>query len=153
MKNSLGLRQALLQQCHQFCDRNLNNVKRNIEEIQIALFSDTKSSAGDKHETGRAMLQIERENLGNQLAEISKLKEALSKVNVSTTQSKISLGSVVYTEQANYFIAISAGELQVNNDRFFAISPITPIGKVLLGKSLGEEVQFRNQKIVINAVI
>lgn len=153
MKNSLELKNTLLEKCHQFCDRNLNIVKRNIEEIQIALTSETKSSAGDKHETGRAMLQLEREKLGNQLAEISKLKEALSKVNVSKTQTKVNLGSVVYTQQANYFIAISAGELEVKYDRFFAISPATPMGKVLLGKSLGEEVQFRNEKIVINAII
>lgn len=153
MKNSLELKQKLLEKCHIFCERNLNNVKRNIEELQIALTSETKSSAGDKHETGRAMLQLEREKLGNQLAEISKVKEALSKVNVSNTHLKISLGSVVYTTQSNYFIAISAGEFEVNDEKFFAISSATPIGKALLGKTIGDEVSFMEQEFKILSVI
>ncbi len=39
-----------------------------------ALFSETKSSAGDKHETGRAMLQLEMEKTSQQLAVINQMK-------------------------------------------------------------------------------
>lgn len=153
MKNSLELKQELLTKCHQFCEIHFDTITQNIEELQIALTTETKSSAGDKHETGRAMLQLEREKLGNQLAEISKVKEALSKINITNNLSKIGLGSIVYTTQSNYFIAISSGELKVNNETFFAISPGTPIGKLLLGKQVGDEERFRQNQFTITRVI
>ena len=43
--------------------------KKGILDAQNGLQSESKSSAGDKHETGRAMLQLEAEKLGKQLQE------------------------------------------------------------------------------------
>ncbi|MCX7551243.1 3-oxoacyl-ACP synthase [Xanthomarina sp. F2636L] len=144
MENKLELKQLLYFQCVEFCNNRLLNIQKTIEEIQESLTSETKSSAGDKHETGRAMLQLEREKAGNQLAEIQKLQEALSKIDVTKTNKVIGLGSVVYTTQANYFIAISAGELKLNNQAFYAISPNTPIGKLLIGNQVDDTIIFRN---------
>lgn len=124
-----------------------------MSEIQNALLSETKSSAGDKHETGRAMLQLEREKAGNQLAEIQKTGLLLSKVNTSKTGKIVGLGSIVYTSKANYFIAISAGELNYNSDKFYAISANTPIGQLLLSKTIGDVINFRNQEFVIENVL
>ena len=42
-----------------------------MKEIKEALFEEIKSSVGDKHETGRAMLQLEREKVGNQFYEVT----------------------------------------------------------------------------------
>lgn len=139
----MNIKQALYNQCFQFIENRLLTVQNTISEIQESLLSETKSSAGDKHETGRAMLQLEREKAGNQLAEIVKVKEALSKISVENTSKSIGLGSVIYTTQANYYIAISAGELKFEDDLFYAISPSTPIGRLLIGKTAGDEVVFR----------
>lgn len=102
-----------------------------------------------KHETGRAMLQLEREKAGQQLAEVEKLKEALSKIDVTKSSETIGLGSVVYTSKINYFIAISAGQLEVGSHKFFAISPNTPIGLLLMGKKPMDKISFREQSFVI----
>lgn len=148
MENLL-VKQELYNKCVRFINSRLQTIQNKINEIEESLLSETKSSAGDKHETGRAMLQLEREKSGNQLAEIVKVKEGFSKVSVENTSNVIVLGSVVYTTQRNYFIAISAGELQVKNDMFFAISPNTPIGKLLLGKTVDDKVVFRNSNFLI----
>ena len=66
---------------------------------------------------------------------------------------KIGLGSVVFTSQSNYFISISAGELKVENETFYAISANTPIGQLLLGKSIGDEVVFRNMSFRITKIL
>ena len=50
---------------------------------------------------------------------------------------------MVYTTKVHYFIAISAGEIKINNETFYAISPNTPIGQLLIGKKVGDEVTFR----------
>ena len=149
----MNIKQDLYHQCLEFIDNRMITVQKTMQEIQESLTTETKSSAGDKHETGRAMLQLEREKAGNQLAEIKKVKEAFSKINIEKTSEVIGLGSVIYTSQANYFIAISAGELKVDDDKFYAISPSTPIGRLLMGKTVGDIVDFRDLDFSIIEVV
>jgi len=149
----MNIKEQLYNQCLEFVETRFQTIKNTINEIQESLTSETKSSAGDKHETGRAMLQLEREKAGNQLAEIQKVKEALSRIDVDKTSTKIGLGSVVYTTQANYFIAISAGALHLDSKTYYAISPSTPIANLLLSKSAGDNVIFRGNTIKINQIL
>lgn len=148
-----NLKQELYAQCQAFVDNRLKTIQKTIDEIQISLTSETKSSAGDKHETGRAMLQLEREKAGQQLAEIQKLNQILSTIEVSKTLKIVGLGGIIFTTQANYFITISAGELKFNNQYFYAISANTPIGKLLLGKQVGDQISFRDQGFKIISII
>ncbi|KJD34020.1 3-oxoacyl-ACP synthase [Tamlana nanhaiensis] len=152
MKNR-SIKTQLLQLCNQSLETRLQSVLAVIEDIKQSLQSETKSSAGDKHETGRAMLQLEREKAGHQLAEIEKTKQILSKINTESTSKNIGLGSVVFTTASNYFISISAGELKVENETFYAISASTPIGQLLLGKLVGDKVTFRNLSFEITEII
>ena len=148
----MNLKQRLYQYCEVFIEVRFKTIQRTIEGLQKALQSETKSSAGDKHETGRAMLQLEREKAGKQLAEINKTKIVLTKVNLDTKSNVITLGSLVYTNQLNYFIAISAGETKVNNELFYAISANTPIGKLLIGKTAGNSINFNGNRIEIKKI-
>ncbi len=149
LKNKLLIKQALYAQCLRFIEDRYLKIQNQINQIQESLTSETKSSAGDKHETGRAMLQLEREKAGHQLAEIEKLKASLSRIDVTKFSEILGLGSIVLTSNANYFISISAGQMQVGVQSFFAISPDTPIGLLLMGKSIGDVVVFRDTKFTI----
>lgn len=148
-----SIKESLYQQCQLFLEQRLQSVQNIMDDIQKSLLSETKSSAGDKHETGRAMLQLEREKAGNQLAEIQKVSEILSKIDASKSHKIVALGSIVFTSKANYFIAISAGELKVKNTFFYAISPNTPIGQLLLSKKEGDDIVFRNDSFMIETVL
>ncbi|MDU8884736.1 3-oxoacyl-ACP synthase [Yeosuana sp. MJ-SS3] len=131
----------------------METINTAISEIQESLTSETKSSAGDKHETSRAMLQIEREKIGNQFAETQKLKHTLSKIKITKASNAVTLGSIVYTTQNNYFVSISIGELKINDLTFYAVSLNTPIGKLLLSKRIGDEIVFRNEKFEVTDII
>ncbi len=150
-KNST-LKQELYEQCLQFVDEKLQTVERQIKDIQESLSSETKSSAGDKHETGRAMLQLEREKAGQQLAEIENTKSALLKIDIINTSKIVRIGSAVFTTGAKYFIAVSAGIIKVEGESFYAISPDTPIGLLLKGKRKGDKVRFREAGFEITQV-
>ena len=145
----MNIKQELYNQCLEFIEGRLNTVENTINEIQESLLSETKSSAGDKHETGRAMLQLEREKAGNQLVEILKEKDFLLKMNISNTSKTVRLGSLIYTTQHNYFIAISSGQLKYGKNNFYAISPQTPIAKLLIGKTIDEIIIFRDSRFKI----
>ncbi|MBL4643926.1 MAG: 3-oxoacyl-ACP synthase, partial [Flavobacteriaceae bacterium] len=79
----MALKQELYNQCEDFVHKRLQTIQDIITSNQKALQSETKSSAGDKHETGRAMLQLEMEKAGQQLSGITLMKETLAKINVS----------------------------------------------------------------------
>jgi len=64
----------------------------------------------------------------------------------------VGLGSLVYTTKANYFIAISAGELIVENETFYAISVNTPIAKLLVSKTIGDKINFRSNIFTIENI-
>ncbi len=149
----MNLKEQLHNKCIKFLESRLKTIQISISEIQESLLSETKSSAGDKHETGRAMLQLEREKAGQQLAKIQKLKETLSRIDIKNASKNICLGSVVYTTQANYFISISAGKLTIDSTDFFAISPNTPIGQLLLSKQVDDDVVFRDNKFTIKDIL
>ncbi len=151
-KNS-SLKQELYEQCLQFVDEKLKTVERQIKDIQESLTSETKSSAGDKHETGRAMLQLEREKAGQQLAEIENTKMLLTKIDSSKSSKIVGLGSAIFTTGANYFLAVSAGVVRAEGKSFYAISPNTPIGLLLKGKRKGDKVEFREASFEIESVI
>ncbi|TXE18416.1 3-oxoacyl-ACP synthase [Psychroserpens burtonensis] len=148
-----NIKENLYNECQSFIDNRFETIQHMIKDIQESLTSETKSSAGDKHETGRAMLQLEREKAGQQLAEIQKVNQLLSKIDVSKSTKIIGLGSIAYTTQANYFVAVSAGEFIVAHEKFYAISANTPIGRLLLGKTTGDKVQFRDQNFEIITII
>lgn len=149
----MTIRDTLFQHCEAYIEERLQTIQKHIDDIQEALSSETKSSAGDKHETGRAMLQLEREKAGNQLAELESMRTQLSKLKAYKISDKVGVGSVVFTSQANYFIAISAGVFKVENTAFYAISPGTPIAQVLLSKQVHDTVQFRDQSFTITRIL
>ncbi|WP_299666984.1 3-oxoacyl-ACP synthase [uncultured Polaribacter sp.] len=149
----MNLKEELFIQCEMFVNKRLQTVEEIIASNQKALQSETKSSAGDKHETGRAMLQLEMEKASQQLAGISQMKEVLAKIDFTNTGTSTvknaHLGSVIFTEKAHYFLSISAGQLTVAGKQYFAVSAASPIGKLLLGKQENEIFSFNGNSIKI----
>ena len=149
----LKIKEALFSQCESFVNKRLQTVEAVLSSNQKALQSETKSSAGDKHETGRAMLQLEMEKAGQQLSGIAQLKVVLSKIDVLKSSKNACLGSVIITAKVSYFLSISAGQLVVADKSYFAISVSSPIGKLLLGKQEKDMISFNGKSIVINEII
>jgi len=148
MMNSLKIKKKLYEACLLFVDEKYNTVTSIIESNKKALFSETKSSAGDKHETGRAMLQLEMEKASQQLAVIIEMKEVLAKIEIQKISEIICLGCLIKTSKANYYLAISVGKITIENTDYYAVSTNSPIGKQLLGKSIGDSIPFNEAEIL-----
>lgn len=149
MQDPEYIKQQLLVTCKEYVEQRLHKLRSHIKSLEESLYNETKSSAGDKHETGRAMVQLEREKTGKQLFEAEKLEKLISKVSIENTSEFIRLGSLVLTSEVNYFIAISVGKVEVKNVSYYAIAPDTPIGKLLLGKKKEDEVIFNGSRFRI----
>ncbi len=149
----MDIKEQLHAYCQDFLNDRFTTVSFRIEQIQRSLESETKSSAGDKHETGRAMLQLEREKAGNQLLEVKNQLAIFAKVNVFTSTGVASLGSIVKTNKGNYFLAVSAGLIIVNSVNYYAVSLSSPIGKAILGKTVADVITFNGITQTINKII
>ena len=117
--------------------------------VKESLLNETKSSAGDKFETTRAILQAEDGKLNNQQAQLNVLKATLSKINLNKQFKSIQLGSVVETKIASYFLAIPIGKIEVKGNLYYSISFGSPVGKAIIGKEKGDYFHFNGKEIEI----
>lgn len=151
--NDKELKTALLNHCKEVVEKRFSQIKQTIAGIEESLVEESKSSAGDKHETGRAMLQIDRENAGKQLLEIEKLQQLVRKIDINSKSDYVRLGSLVYTNQTTYFIGISIGAVTVGKTNYMCVALNSPIGQLLSGKKKGDMFMFNEKEYNIKSVV
>jgi transcription elongation GreA/GreB family factor len=120
-----------------------------IDAIQQGANADTKSTAGDKHETARAMAQLDVEMLSKQLGEINKSIEVLKRIPLKNTSSTVQPGSVVETTIGTFYLSVGLGNIQVAEKTIMAISTESPMAKALMGKKAGDRIDWRAQLITV----
>ncbi len=135
----------------EICDEVIGIVESKLQKLHGLISgtrssnSETKSSMGDKYETGREMLQQEINKLEMQAATLQNMLNVLRRINVSP-HSRIQLGSLVETASAVYYISVSAGEFSLRNRKIFAISAESPAAMVMKGLQAGETFEMNGVK-------
>lgn len=138
--------------CQAYIEQRIDTAQKAIAIAQASANEETKSSAGDKYETGRAMAQLEIEKNATQLAEAQKLKAALGQIKPEHPTNVVQSGSLVVTSQGNFYIAISAGQFTIDAVNYFSISPASPIGSKLIGLKEGIRFSFNTRIYQIEKV-
>ena len=146
------LKSKLYKLCHAYVDQRIETTQKAMEALQVSADEETKSSVGDKYETGRAMMQLEMEKYSVQLNEAVKLKQTISQMETVVQTDVVQPGCLVRTNQGNFYISISAGLLKVNDESFFAISTASPIGTKLLGLKVKDTFTFNNKVYEIQRI-
>ena len=134
-------------------DDKVNSAMSAIESTTESKNSATKSTAGDKHETGRAMMERELALSTAQLRKAQVLKNELSKISLEVDVTSVQLGALVVTSQGNYFISIGLGKINVLGDDCYAISGGSPLGIAMMGKQKGQRINFQGRNIEIIDVV
>lgn len=141
---------ALYDACFSYVQQRTDQAKAGIAAAQESSNTETKSSAGDKYETGRAMAQQERDRCAAQLYEAKQLSNALQKIKPKFSCITVRLGALVQTSIGLFYISIGAGKLYTNEGlEFMAISPVAPIALALNGRHIGEEITFNGRLVRI----
>jgi transcription elongation GreA/GreB family factor len=115
--------------------------------------SDTKSSAGDKFETGREMMQREMDKISASIDQSKNQLNFLSKINLNRPYSIVDLGCLIITDQDIYYISIGLGKVEINAELIYAISLDSPIGQIFKGKRVGDILEFRGKTLTINQLL
>ncbi len=138
-------KEAVLEAMESLLVQQLNEVEEQLNNIAESKAQETKSSAGDKFETARAMMQREEEKLNGQYLRIHQQLDQLKVFKQQSKQSDlIQVGRLVICDQASFFIGLPIGKVAVGPDFVFAVSTDAPLGKLLIGKRIGESVQLGN---------
>lgn len=148
----MKLKQLLYDRCVAYVTQRVETAQEAIRVAQNSANQETKSSAGDKYETGRAMAQLEVERNTQQLAEALKLKQVLDQISADSEMSVAQRGSLVRTNHGDFYLAISIGQLTIDGRQYFAISPTSPIGAKLLNGIVGTTVAFNGKSYTIEKV-
>lgn len=145
---------TLYQQCVEFIDKRIKTIREAIAETQASADQETKSSAGDKYETGLSMMQLDMEKQAEQLAEAIRTRDALERMKLldDAVTGTVKPGNAIETNQGNFYIAISAGQLKTNGQTYFAVSPATPIASKLIGLKQGDGFSFNGKDYKINKI-
>ena len=148
-----GLRAKLHQQCVAYVEQRIATLHQAMADTEDAANEETKNSAGDKYETGRAMMQLEMEKHATQLAEAVKLKKTLQDISLTEqTNDVVHQGCVVTTNHETFYISIGVGAITIDGVRYFAVSPSSPIGMKMIGLKPGDEFQMNNRAFKIASI-
>jgi transcription elongation GreA/GreB family factor len=145
-------KQKLFDYCVSYVTQRINNANEAIRAAQESANEESKNSSGDKYETGRAMMQINVEQNLTQLGEAMRLKSILEKINKTLKSDTIQNGSLVVTDQEKYFIAVSIGQVKIDDESFFVISAESPVGMKMIGLRAGQSFSFANRSQRIDEV-
>ncbi len=148
----MTFKQAVYNHFLQLVDEKISRLQEVLNDLKESGANETKSTAGDKHETALAMLQIEQANTRTQLQEVLQQKAALLKIDPLIVPVAVVNGSLIKTSRVFLFLSAALGKSVVNDIAVTAISPQSPLGKQLLHLQQGQTAVVNNREYFIDSI-
>ncbi len=139
--------------CLQLLDTKIQALQNTLQELAEGAISDGKSSAGDKHETARAMMQLEQEKISKQLDEVLAQKIILEKIDCAVKSTQIVKGSLIKTNKGYLFLSVALGKINIDGIDIIVLSPQSPLGSKLLGLSIKSKVEINATAYLVEEII
>lgn len=146
------MKQALYEHCRQLAVNRVASLSEEIGSMRQSAESEGKSTAGDKHETGRAMMHLEQEKLHQQLAEAQQMLAEIDTMNPEMDCEWVQKGAFVQTDKGKFYVLVSLGKVVFEEQDVFVVSPQSPIVKQMLGLQKGQRFQVNGTEYVIRSI-
>ena len=137
----MKFKERIYQQFHAALKDKVDSIKRSLVELKETGANETKSTAGDKHETALAMLQIEQENKRKQLKDAEELLLQFQKINPDIQSGPVMKGSLVKTSRGLFLVSAAAGKIELDGMTIIAVSALSPLGNKLMGLCAGASIE------------
>lgn len=148
----MNRKQQLHRHCVQILQDRVQQAQEAMDAAQRDANSETKSSAGDKYETGRAMAHLDKERHTRTHASALNDLYRLQQVSVTDVCSEIEVGALVSTNRGRYYLVVGLGKVVVDGVSYQVVSPESPMGAFLLEAEVGDVEDFRGQTMEIISV-
>ncbi|MEZ5008727.1 MAG: hypothetical protein R2728_03890 [Chitinophagales bacterium] len=146
------MKNELFKKCQEYVDAKKAILTEAIATIKAEMEGESKNSVGEDYDSTKEQLHSEHENLMIQRNEVNMLQTTLNTINLNATPKTVSIGALVKTSKANYYISIPVGKLTMGDEIYYAISKASPIGSLLAGKQVGDEIVFNGNAIKILSI-
>jgi hypothetical protein len=147
------IKSSLYNLCLNYIQSRIDTAETALAQAREASNDDTKSSAGDKFETTREMMQQDiTRNKGLLLDAQQNLQLLLTLENLGPSET-VRNGSLVYTNNGVFYMSISVGQLNYKGQVIYAISALSPVGKSLLGKKVKDQFSFNQKDYAIEKIL
>jgi len=148
----MEVKRELYNLCLENINKRVQTIEKRLNDMVEARNSETKCVVGDKHETGRTMMHLEEEKSRMQYYEIDKELKTLLKIDIDKGFNNIEAGCLVSTTNGIYFISIGIGKVVINQENYYCVSQTSPIGLLLIGKTIGDKITFNNNTFTIKDI-
>jgi hypothetical protein len=142
--------------CYNYCIKLVNAKidvsKTLIESAQESASGETKSTAGDKHETARAMAMLEKDKASQQLQTNMMQLKLLDQISPKKLNTTPELGALIMAENCYFYLSIGLGKCLVNNQEVYVVSPASRVGRVLMGLKPNDTFLFNKLKLTVITV-
>lgn len=148
----MTLKQKAHQHFLQMVNDKIRLLQEDLADLKESGANETKSTAGDKHETALAMLQLEQANKRVQLERVIAQKIVMEKINPTIGAAMIVSGSLIKTDKGYLFMSVALGRAVVDEITITALSPQSPLGSRLMGLKAGDPVAFNQTNYYIESI-
>lgn len=148
----MTLKQKIYNHYQAVINDKIRVLQKTLDDLKESGKNETKSTAGDKHETALAMLQIEQANTRQQLKEMIAQKDTLQKINPTITASIVLQGSLIKTNKGYLFMSVALGKAVVDGVAVIALSAQSPLGAKLMGLTVAGVATVNNNNYVVEGI-
>lgn len=149
----MSFKEDVYNECVSILAVKIEQLKNTLKDLKESASNETKSTAGDKHETALAMLQIEQENTNKQLENLLNQQSILKRIDTTVTPLLASNGALVKTDKGYIFISIGLGKITVRETQIIVISPQSPLGTKLLTLKRGQTTTVNGNTYTIEKIL
>ncbi len=139
--------------CESLLSDRITVYNTELKELKASYDVETKSSAGDKYETAREMIHIEKGKILAQVSNLKKVEIDLKRVIQQKQKgSSAQFGSMIFTDKAVFLLGVPNGNVKFENKVIFCISLVAPIAKNIIGKSKGCKISLNGYAQTIKEI-
>jgi transcription elongation GreA/GreB family factor len=149
---AMTLKQKIYNHYLQVIHDKVSMLQKVLDDLKESGANETKSTAGDKHETALAMLQIEQANTRAQLQEVINQQAVLEKINPDLSADIILNGSLIKTNRGYLFMSVALGKALVDSVNVIALSPQSPLGQKLMGLRVGKVAEMNKAAYLVEGI-
>jgi hypothetical protein len=149
----MTIKQKIYHEFGQLLAAKISNLHHQLNDLKESTANETKSTAGDKYETGRAMLQIEQDHVRRQLQELLEQQSIFLAIDGSIQSAHIIRGSLVKTNRGWFLICPALGKVMVENRNVTALSPQSPLGKEFMNLGVGSIAVVNGKSYSIEEIV
>lgn len=147
------MKSTILQYVKTYLDQRMQTSLDAMKAAQESANGESKSSAGDKYETSRAMGQLDRDMHARMYQQTLEERKLVERIDETAPFRKGALGAFLKTSMGDFFLSVSIGQVDFDGKNVMIISPQSPIGALLLGKGVDDKFSFRGKEAVILEVL